>query len=299
MNIKKSHNRPGIAGYFTHHYKKSHTLRNFNRFRRPLHGFTLVELLVVISIIAILIALLLPALAAAQNEAEEVDCASNLQELGLGVQMYLQEQHVYPPTDLGDWPFGHLSRNSGESLQIPVPWGFGLLFTQGIIKNPAMFYCPQAGFFGPRNPGVYLPTYAPLWQPNLAQNGYTNLPSWWTNIYLGYCYWVGRQQGNSGATTGTVTNPWTKVTSNLNYLDPATEFTQRGLQNPHSIMGSDLTASYGGSWVFSQWPIPISNHVESSGAAGANVLFNDGSVEWKGPTQLHCNYTLSIFDFWE
>ena len=272
--------------------------RKRNCFQRPLYGFTLVELLVVIFIIALLIALLLPALSSAHNDAEEMICASNLRELGQGVQIYVEEYQAYPPTDPGDWPFGHLSRNTGESAEIPTPWGFGLLFTDGIITNRTFFYCPQAGFFGPANPSNYLPTYAPVWQPNLAQTADNNI-TWWTNVYLGYCYWVGRAQGNSGATTGTVTNPWTQVTSNINYLDPSALFTQQGLHNPHGIMGSDLTASYGGNWFFSQWPEPISNHVDSGSAAGSNILYSDGSVEWKGPSQLHCNYTLSIFDFWE
>lgn len=84
--------------------KKSDTLRNFNRSRRPLHGFTLVELLVVISIIAILISLLLPALAAARQDALSEVCESNERQLGLAVIMYADDNEQFLPAyDWGYW----------------------------------------------------------------------------------------------------------------------------------------------------------------------------------------------------
>jgi prepilin-type N-terminal cleavage/methylation domain-containing protein len=66
------------------------------------HGFTLVELLVVISVIAILAALLLPALAKAKASAQSAACKSNLRQLGLALTMYVQDNQKYPGPILED-----------------------------------------------------------------------------------------------------------------------------------------------------------------------------------------------------
>jgi prepilin-type N-terminal cleavage/methylation domain-containing protein/prepilin-type processing-associated H-X9-DG protein len=64
---------------------------------RKQHGFTLVELLVVIGIISILIAMLLPALNKARAQAQAVSCASNVRQIGLAMRMYANENHDWLP----------------------------------------------------------------------------------------------------------------------------------------------------------------------------------------------------------
>ncbi|MDB5325835.1 MAG: epsG 2 [Phycisphaerales bacterium] len=92
------------------------------------HGFTLVELLVVIGIIALLISILLPSLNRARAAARKMACLSNLRQIGLGMGMYLNEfKGVFPPHKQDNTPSG-------------LFWGDAIM---PYIKSKAIFECPD------------------------------------------------------------------------------------------------------------------------------------------------------------
>src|SRR5262245_14652071 len=78
-------------------------------------GFTLIELLVVIAIIAILASLLLPILARAKESGRGAHCRGNLRQIGLGIQMYRDDNNERPPLYLvnpGSKTFGYPGGNT-------------------------------------------------------------------------------------------------------------------------------------------------------------------------------------------
>jgi len=99
---------------------------NDHPFRRR-HGFTLVELLVVIAIIAILAALLLTSLSQAKESSRSASCKSNVRQIGLALMMYVDEYHKYP---------GAVMLDSGRSFETDRGAGW---------TGPLMQYLPGTG----------------------------------------------------------------------------------------------------------------------------------------------------------
>jgi len=122
---------------------------------RRTRGFTLVELLVVIGIIALLISILLPALNAAKERANRVKCSSNLRQIGQGLLLYANDNKgIYPrtPANTGG-SYTAFTQSAGSTATDPfgtpalgvndVTAAMFLLVRNADI-NPEVFVCPSS-----------------------------------------------------------------------------------------------------------------------------------------------------------
>ncbi|MGD0461864.1 MAG: DUF1559 domain-containing protein [Tepidisphaeraceae bacterium] len=104
--------------------------------RRRRAAFTLVELLVVIGIIAILVAILLPALNKARQAAQETQCMSNLRQFGFGFQIYADANKGFLPED---GPTGESTSPIGRNTNSPAYDKKGNYVPFG-VDDPALWF---------------------------------------------------------------------------------------------------------------------------------------------------------------
>jgi len=119
------------------------------RSRRPNRraGFTLIELLVVIAIIAILAAMLLPALSRAKQKAWSVSCNSNLHQIGVGMNLFAQDNNDFNPES-----GGKISWNAASPDASTNGW-MEQMFAD--VGNTNVYHCPGNVQLPPPNQSAF------------------------------------------------------------------------------------------------------------------------------------------------
>jgi len=271
-----------------------------NKMKRK--GFTLVELLVVISIIALLMAILMPALAKVKQLAHRMVCGTNLSGIGKSMIMYSTDNHeeypiAGPPSSKA---FGTWGTTAGWQYPIAANvWTNTATITSSfylLIKfadaQPKQFVCkgdvgskifklseaPNLDIDDLTEAWDFGPTQGPIKPGRFCSYSY-NMPY----------YWAGPTRENYPVTT--VTNPGCAVAADRNpwfdknaqsyIIAPVTK------ENPHQYLGEDLTYQDPGK--------------RSSCAAhqrdGQNVLFNDSHVKFERFPNCGVNND-NIYNYW-
>lgn len=142
-------------------------------------AFTLVELLVVISIIALLISILLPSLKGARDQAKRVKCAASMRGAGLAVATHTSEKKgQFPPSYL--YPMDASGSYDLLSQPLDKPWGYlhwsYFLYGNGKVSDDA-FTCPSMrnskGGAPRTNPGLVKDN----WEPGQVDDGGSDAPN--------------------------------------------------------------------------------------------------------------------------
>ena len=114
-------------------------------------GFTLIELLVVIAIIALLAALMLPAMAQANKTAPRIQCINNLKQIGLSFHVWEGDHGDKYPTHVSTANWGAMEQIENEDGPAPTyvnahPAGYGVANVFDVMSNalrtPKVCYCP-------------------------------------------------------------------------------------------------------------------------------------------------------------
>jgi prepilin-type N-terminal cleavage/methylation domain-containing protein len=260
-----------------------HEISPIKTVRRRIGGFTLVELLVVIGIIALLISILLPALGKAREQANRVKCMSNIRQISNALMMYAANNKGAMPVQTGNG----LAFGSGvEDFMNPLVYGstdvtqmsvLGTLYGYYLASNKNLFVCPDA-VPTTRYPGIDSPAPYSL--------GWVSATSYLaSNAVCG--------NWNNGAYT---TRKITMMRNSSQIIAFQEDFYIYGAAYPRPNVDNKLNLGY--SNFTNPYPngtgtLPINEysacHVISKNRFGGNLGFIDGHAEFRELSAIHAS----------
>ena len=278
-------------------------------------GFTLVELLVVISIIALLLAILMPALNKARNQARITMCMANNKQIGNLVQCYMAENNGRPPilTALGtytDVPVEYTSmsialRNYSAKINLPASMNTQSTWNEALMNEyvarymPKYFQCPFIRGQSAKSSVIGRVTIGSQTFSTCAYQGARECYGYpfFTNLYKGCVMYPNHPLGAPNGTFKFAMLTWfdPDSTNNGQIMANWTAAAKKIRPNQWDRHAKKLRASLGESVVascmqgefygFQNWIMNYGSHSKGK-QGGCTALMGDMHIEWVPGTQI-------------